>query len=408
MAVFTTWILRRRSDAKVLWSKQGAAPPELVVDPKAYQETFTLAFPTIHIQWGPGDYEMLISGADTFKIGPVRSMTAPDFSTENAAMVMAGGTPKLALRPDAETPTVIGSTEARIVSDEQAEANAVLGASGIPGNVRMEEGIPQDKPRNNPPAEVQVFQAQPDAPDYIMLLRNVKRLLLPMDKSFADRLRALPALVRQHVADHPEGINLDETILRGRKFIGLQNDGLRYQLPSETFLGDSCSPKTRTFIRWWANYQEVESQVEDHIQGRQDMDLPRCFQLTLEMVVDAVELYLLEKGWSADQEPDATKMGDLYLTVAKEIQERASFLADKDLEYGQPTRRHGLYGVVIRVFDKISRYTTLKAGSMTPKFESALDSLKDLGGYSMILAGAFHEEMERVHGLDKVATEVEA
>lgn len=412
MATFATWMLRRRSDAQFVWQKQGAAPPEVVVDPKAYQETFSNSFPQIHITWGPGDFEMLVSSADggTYKVGSVKTLTAPDFSTENRAMVVAGQAPKLQLRDEGDGGHI--QTGARIAGDLQEEANSLLGKAGIPGGVQTVDSFQQpgldqggtlashfkgqDAPRNNTPAHVEVLKASTDTPDYILLLRNVKRQLLPMDTTFAARLRALPDLIVEHVRQNPEGTNLTDEPMRGRKFTGLVEDGTRYQLATDTFLGDDCSRKTRAYIRWWLNYQDLEAQLNSHVHGYESGDMERCFQLSLEMVLDATELYLLEKGWDANSE-EPIPYTEIHKTVREEMEARATFLADKDLEYGQPTRRHGLQGVVIRVFDKISRYTTLKAGNMVPKFESTLDSLKDLGGYSMILAGAIQEELDRVN-----------
>ena len=414
MASRATWMLRRRSDNKFVWQKEGAAPPDVVVDNKIYGETFSACFPQIHITWGPGDYEMLVTSADggTYKVGSVKSLTAPDYSTENRAMVVAGSPLNLKLRDEGtdgerESPAIqVGARMAP--SDAQEEARQVLGTSGIPGGLQvmdsfqdklpgMDQGgtieshFHQDAPRANPPAETLVLKAAPDAPDYVMLLKNVKQRLLPMDATFQDKLRAIPTLVAEHFAKNPEGCNLQgDGVLRGRKFTGMVEDPTTYALHTDAFLTDDCSPKTRLYIRWWLNYQEIEAAVR----SLTTIDTVWCHKLSLEMVADAIELYLYETGWTPEQEP-ATKVGDLYLRVAEEIQARASFLADKDLEYGQPTRRHGIYGVIVRVFDKISRYTTLKAGSMTPKFESCTDSLKDLGGYSMILCAALAEELVR-------------
>lgn len=403
MASRATWMLRRRSDNKFVWQNEGAAPPDVVVDNKAYAETFSNSFPQIHITWGPGDFEMLVTSADggTYKVGSVKSLTAPDFSTENRAMVMAGTQMNLKLREEGDggeresQPIQVG---ARVAPDDlQTEARQVLGATGIPGGLQVVDSFQngqkaaQAAPRVNAPAEVQVLKATPDAPDYIMLLKNVKQRLLPMDTTFQGKLRAIPTLVAEHFAKNPEGCNLQgDGVLKGRKFTGMVEDPTTYALHTDAFLTDDCSPKTRLYIRWWLNYQEIEAAVR----SLTTIDTVWCHKLSLEMVADAIELYLYETGWTPEHEP-STKQGDLYLRVAEEIQARASFLADKDLEYGQPTRRHGIYGVIVRVFDKISRYTTLKAGSMTPKFESCTDSLKDLGGYSMILCAALAEELAR-------------
>ena len=425
MATFATWMLRRRADAQFVWQKQGAAPPEVVTDNKTYHETFSASFPQVHITWGPGDFEMLVSSADggTYKVGSVKCLTAPDFSTENRAMVVAGQAPKLQLREESvDTSEQSGEIHmgARVVEsqDLQKEARETLGTSGIPGGVQVVDSFQnsrpgldqggtleshfkgQEAPRNHAPAETLVIKATEDTPDFIMLLRNTQRCLLPRDTNFSERVRGLPALVVNHFRANPDRWGLGETVLAGRKFVGLVDDGFRYQLPVAPFVAEDSSPKTLAFIRWWRNYQNVEAWVEA-AQGQclTTEDLDQCICRSLEMVHDATELFLLDSGW--DPATDPIPCTEIHQEVLDAMASRANFLADKDKEYGQPTRRHGLYGVVIRVFDKISRYTTLRAGAVTPKFESALDSLKDLGGYSMILAAALLEERDRINAEER-------
>lgn len=59
-------------------------------------------------------------------------------------------------------------------------------------------------------------------------------------------------------------------------------------------------------------------------------------------------------------------------------------LYKKAQDYGESFRRHGVMGLLPRLWDKIARYTQLKSENRDPNFEPLLDSARDLLGYSAI------------------------
>jgi hypothetical protein len=401
-----TWILRRIDTGKVIWTGVGADNPDVVVDPSVYRSIFAQSFPHVALTWGSGEFEVVYSGDATYKVGPVSAYTITRTSPDGDHIETSEDFTILAENLKVAA-TELGAG-AHIVSDFDAEVHARLGQGGLPLGIRVEDGIPQPVVKDvTRPLAVLEDQANAgvakraaddplpleEAADFTMLLKNAKKVILPRREDWPRVIEGIPSAVIRHFTENSEGINLDtDEVLTGRMFVGMEVD-FTSSLPVGTFLVDDCSPKTRLYIRWQLNYQQVESQVLDQMEGKQDLDAQECYKLCLEMFHDATELYLREKGWEP-KPGEEIKACDIYPEVLAEMRARADFVARKDAEYGQPIRRHGIYGVVVRIFDKIARFTNLKAGAVeTPTFESALDSLKDLGGYSLILAGMFLEEV---------------
>ena len=86
------------------------------------------------------------------------------------------------------------------------------------------------------------------------------------------------------------------------------------------------------------------------------------------------------------------KIGDaqlgLFESTERMVRERVSqaceFLHPKAQDYGESFRRHGLPGILPRLWDKIARYAQLKADNRAGNFEKKEDSARDLLGYSII------------------------
>jgi len=77
--------------------------------------------------------------------------------------------------------------------------------------------------------------------------------------------------------------------------------------------------------------------------------------------------------------------------VKDKVQELTETLYSKSIEYGESFRRHGVQGIIPRLWDKISRYAQLSASSCNIKYESKQDSAKDLLGYCIIAWSLIHE-----------------
>ena len=66
------------------------------------------------------------------------------------------------------------------------------------------------------------------------------------------------------------------------------------------------------------------------------------------------------------------------------VADAAKFLPPKAQDYGESFRRHGLPGILPRLWDKIARIAQLKADNRAGNFEKQEDSARDLLGYSLI------------------------
>ena len=70
--------------------------------------------------------------------------------------------------------------------------------------------------------------------------------------------------------------------------------------------------------------------------------------------------------------------------VRARIAQACEFLHPKAQDYGESFRRHGLPGLMPRLWDKIARYAQLKADNRVGNFEKKEDSARDLLGYCCI------------------------
>jgi hypothetical protein len=70
--------------------------------------------------------------------------------------------------------------------------------------------------------------------------------------------------------------------------------------------------------------------------------------------------------------------------VKARVAQACEFLHPKAQDYGESFRRHGLPGLLPRLWDKIARYVTLKADNRDGNFEKREDSARDLLGYCCI------------------------
>lgn len=70
--------------------------------------------------------------------------------------------------------------------------------------------------------------------------------------------------------------------------------------------------------------------------------------------------------------------------VKERITQACAFLHPKAQDYGESFRRHGLPGLLPRLWDKIARYAQLMADNRAGNFEKKEDSARDLLGYCCI------------------------
>jgi hypothetical protein len=99
------------------------------------------------------------------------------------------------------------------------------------------------------------------------------------------------------------------------------------------------------------------------------------------MVAMATVLVLLEEGKITPGSIDS----EMAETLIKErVAKACDSLHPKAQDYGESFRRHGLPGILPRLWDKVARYAQLKADNRAGNFEKKEDSASDLLGYSII------------------------
>src|SRR5271157_1902348 len=156
----------------------------------------------------------------------------------------------------------------------------------------------------------------------------------------------------------------------------------------EPFLTNTMTLENVT-LQWLYRFIVVESLVE-HNRANPMVTWAPMFLHTVEqglhfMVYMAALLVLIEekklenvKGFAV---PDESYVEGL---VKERVAQACEFLHPKAQDYGESFRRHGLPGILPRLWDKIARYAQLKADDRAGNFEKKEDSARDLLGYSII------------------------
>jgi hypothetical protein len=141
-------------------------------------------------------------------------------------------------------------------------------------------------------------------------------------------------------------------------------------------------------LQWLYRFIVVEALVEHNRTQPMAAWSPMFLHLTEQglhfMVYMAALLVLIEEK---KQISDVVFLGDFQNTeafVKERVREACAFLHPKAQDYGESFRRHGLPGILPRLWDKIARYAQLRADNRAGNFEKKEDSARDLLGYSLI------------------------
>lgn len=200
------------------------------------------------------------------------------------------------------------------------------------------------------------------------------------------------------IEDLPNHINIVEarellqsndqlTVLTGQGHIAgvLIEPTLNSQLV-RPFLKDGEFTLESITLQWLYRFVVVEALCEHNrrepMAGWSPMFLHTIEQGLHFMVVMATMLVLIE-----EQQLDPARVGgdaNLEAIIKARVAQACQFLHPKAQDYGESFRRHGLPGILPRLWDKIARYTQLKADERTGNFEKREDSARDLLGYCCI------------------------
>lgn len=186
------------------------------------------------------------------------------------------------------------------------------------------------------------------------------------------------------------------TVLRGSGHIegalietSLDKDAVLPYLPEDALNLESIS------LQWLYRFIVVEALVEHNrntpMAGWSPMFLHTVEQGLHFMLYTAALLVLIEEKriltLSQINPSDSLPLGEFDQTemlVKERVTQACAFLHPKAQDYGESFRRHGLSGLLPRLWDKIARYAQLKADNRAGNFEKLEDSARDLLGYCCI------------------------
>lgn len=158
---------------------------------------------------------------------------------------------------------------------------------------------------------------------------------------------------------------------------------------------DIKNPIEVCYCNWLYNYEQLESKIGRFSSSFEDplelnlADIQTAKVEVTHMIVYAASLWSLCKSSNHNWQ----SMDQIMVAV----EELIKVIAEKDKAYGQANRRHGLPGLLPRLWDKIARFTNLADGTIKTSLEPLEDSAKDLCGYSIIALGYILEMEDRAN-----------
>lgn len=113
--------------------------------------------------------------------------------------------------------------------------------------------------------------------------------------------------------------------------------------------------------------------------------LKKFIELSQTMAFYSAMLILWEEGRLPENE------AEIEAPIREELRKICDVLTSKTTDYGQAFLRHGVVGLLYRVWDKIARYATLSAEDRSAKYESRKDTAMDMLGYSVLIWSILEE-----------------
>ncbi len=214
-------------------------------------------------------------------------------------------------------------------------------------------------------------------------------------RDFPERLD--PEVVRRHTVS---GETMTSMGIRAQAWMG---DGIQtVTKPNPLRPGDFPMPPLQwAYLQFMSQFMVMEGLfnylAEQNTAGPEwwsDGMVADLVGLVQTMVFYSAMLVIAEDGRLPESEADAIPL------IRDEVRKIAIVLLSKMGDYGQAFLRHGVTGMLYRIWDKIARYATLSAENRPGKFESRKDTAQDMLGYSVliwsILEGMAREAREPV------------
>src|SRR5271157_1397918 len=184
------------------------------------------------------------------------------------------------------------------------------------------------------------------------------------------------------------------TLLNGHGYIagGLIETHLSKEIVLP-FLSDQELTLENVTLQWLYRFIIVEAFIE-HNRKEPMLKWSPMFLHTTEqglhfMLYMAALLVLIEESRTGETKStigniSVAQFDHTELMVKARIKQACEFLDPKAQDYGESFRRHGIPGLMPRLWDKIARYAQLKADNRAGNFEKKEDSARDLLGYCCI------------------------
>ena len=226
---------------------------------------------------------------------------------------------------------------------------------------------------------------------------EVNKGLFVHNEQWGKTLQTLPNLLS---LDHTTFMqpSIDQLIhsgMEGRGCIGTEliTNNLNWDAVEASGI-NSYSPET-LFLQWCYLYHVIEG-VSRTYPITPLFEWPDGFLRVTEAYLHAMTyiaalLLLHEEGINPES------IQETEVPVRTKAMEVISLLHSKCSEYGESFRRHGVQGMLPRLWDKAARYAQLSALGKATTYEPKVDSIKDLLGYMLIawsLIRELHEKEE--------------
>jgi hypothetical protein len=236
--------------------------------------------------------------------------------------------------------------------------------------------------------------------DSTLFWQEVRRSLMVRGDEWKPVIESLPDHVSASEAKQLIQSADQLTVLQGQGYIA---GGLIESTPLKMILlahvNDSELNLENITLQWLYRFIIVESLLE-HVRKEPMAKWPPMFLHMVEqglnfLVYMAALLVLIEEKKVSYEDwvygngvkkylVPLSGFAETETLVKNRVAEACAFLHPKAQDYGESFRRHGLPGLMPRLWDKIARYAQLKADNRAGNFEKKEDSARDLLGYCCI------------------------
>lgn len=228
---------------------------------------------------------------------------------------------------------------------------------------------------------------------------NINDGLFVHNPRWIETLASIPPLLSS-IHTYHKLQRVDQILQAGISGYGVVGDEYRKVTPDytrlqeEAILIDDHFSVENLFLQWVYQFSLIEG-ISVNFHDTPLPEWPDSFSTILEETLHSMAyisglILLYEEG-----EFKSLVTKDNFSNTQEHVQDRAKtlivLLNTKCFEYGESFRRHGVQGMLPRLWDKVARYAQLSALGRSATHEPKLDSIRDLMGYCLIAWSLIHE-----------------